>query len=371
MKISMLVHDLSLHSIVRTYPIAKALQRRYQVEVLGPVFGSEIYKPYKDEFSYKSVNANSWLPLALPPLAKLAKKIEGDVIYAFKPMPASYGLGLTVKLSRKLPLVLDIEDLDGSFPHKSTAKRIAYPLLSNYSIKGYGYIKLMQRLTGFADQKTVVSDFLQKRFGGIKLPHGADCTFFNPKKTNRENIREVLGVQNKKVVLFSGTALPHKGIAELVKAMEALNRKDLQLLIAGKKSKYLDSLIKNKQCVRHLGVLPHSRMPELLSASDAIVLPQRNNKYAQAQVPGKVFEAMAMAKPVIATPVSDLPEILKGCGWIAGTEKPRQLAKTIEYVLDNPKEARRAGLKARKKCIENYSWNAMEKTLAGIFKKYE
>lgn len=80
---------------------------------------------------------------------------------------------------------------------------------------------------------------------------------------------------------------------------------------------------------------------------------------------------MAMAKPIIATNVSDLPEILDECGWIVEPEKPKELAKTIQYVLDNPKEAEEIGWKARQKCIEKYSWDAMEKVLVKVFGKYE
>ena len=112
-------------------------------------------------------------------------------------------------------------------------------------------------------------------------------------------------------------------------------------------------------------------MPEILKLADLVILPQRNTAIAEAQVPGKVFEAMAMAKPIIATTVSDLPEILDGCGWIVEPENPGQLAQTIQYVLDNPKEAEEMGQKARQRCIEKYSWDAMEEILIKIFKKYE
>lgn len=65
-----------------------------------------------------------------------------------------------------------------------------------------------------------------------------------------------------------------------------------------------------------------------------------------------------MAKPIITTNVSDLPEILDGCGWIVEPENPEQLAQAIQYVLNNPQEAEEMGRKARKKCIEKYSWDA-------------
>jgi glycosyltransferase involved in cell wall biosynthesis len=47
------------------------------------------------------------------------------------------------------------------------------------------------------------------------------------------------------------------------------------------------------------------------------------------------------------------------------------LAEKIQYVLDNPEEAEAMGNKARQKCIEKYSWDAMEEILLKVFKKYE
>jgi len=65
---------------------------------------------------------------------------------------------------------------------------------------------------------------------------------------------------------------------------------------------------------------------------------------------------MAMAKPIIATNVSDISEILNGCGWIIETENPRQLAETIQYVYEHPIETKEKGEKAREKCKREYSW---------------
>lgn len=52
-------------------------------------------------------------------------------------------------------------------------------------------------------------------------------------------------------------------------------------------------------------------------------------------------------------------------------ENPEQLAEKIQYVLDNPEEAKAMGYKARQKCIEKYSWDAMEEILLKVFEKYE
>jgi len=116
---------------------------------------------------------------------------------------------------------------------------------------------------------------------------------------------------------------------------------------------------------------PFEKVPEFLAMADVVVIPQKRTFATLGQVPAKVFDAMAMAKPIIATNVSDLAEILNGCGWIVEPENPEQLAKTIQYVLDHPDKAAEMGQKARQKCIEKYSWDTMEKILIKTFRNYE
>ena len=108
------------------------------------------------------------------------------------------------------------------------------------------------------------------------------------------------------------------------------------------------------------------KVPEFLSIADIFAIPQDNSLSSVGQIPAKVFDAMAMAKPIITTNVSDLPFILNGCGWIVKSGNPLQLAEKIEYVLNNPKEAQDIGLKARKRCIELYSLNVMKESVLGI-----
>jgi len=81
---------------------------------------------------------------------------------------------------------------------------------------------------------------------------------------------------------------------------------------------------------------------------DEVLIPQRRRLGSYAQVPAKIFDAMAMAKPIISTKISDIPEILDNCGWVVEPENPRQLAETIQYVFDHSVEAKEKGKKREK-----------------------
>jgi glycosyltransferase involved in cell wall biosynthesis len=108
-------------------------------------------------------------------------------------------------------------------------------------------------------------------------------------------------------------------------------------------------------------------VPEIIAAADVVVVPQRRTPASEGQMPAKLFDAMAMARPVVATDVCDMRAALGGCGWIVPPGDPERLAGAIAEALDDPEKARSAGAAARKRCVERYSWDAMDRTLAGVF----
>lgn len=65
-------------------------------------------------------------------------------------------------------------------------------------------------------------------------------------------------------------------------------------------------------------------------------------------MPAKIFDAMAMGRPIVATAVSDIPDILsEGCGLIVTPGDVYALAEAIAYMLDDPAAAERMGFAAR------------------------
>ena len=78
---------------------------------------------------------------------------------------------------------------------------------------------------------------------------------------------------------------------------------------------------------------------------------------------------MAMAKPVITTRVSDIPEVLGGNGYLVEPGNAEELASTLQHVLDHPEEAREKGLRARERCIDLYDIKVMEAKLQNLIEK--
>lgn len=372
MKISILSHDLSHNCLGRAYLLAKVLQRSYEVEIIGPTFGDGIWNPVDtEEFDYISVPGASY-PKFIPSIRKMLDVIDGDVVYAIKPRPTSYGIGLIKKLSTKVPVVLDIDDWEVGFSSNSKFQFIKDSCLSIGGPNGLLYTYLMEKLVFLADDITVSSTFLQNRFGGIIVPHGRDTNAFDPQKFDGNFFRDKYGLSDEQLIMFFGTPRPHKGLEEIIHAIQLIKRDDVKLVIVGahndrytRKLKHIGSNI-----VHMYGMQPFTKVPEFLSMADMIVLPQQDTSSAVGQVPAKVFDGMAMGKPIITTRVSDLPTILDGCGLIVEPGDVKALSDSIRWVLGNEAEAQILGNKAREKCVREYSWDAMEKILRGVFGGY-
>ena len=103
--------------------------------------------------------------------------------------------------------------------------------------------------------------------------------------------------------------------------------------------------------------------PEYLSAADILVIPQRLTSDSVGQMPAKLYDAMAMAKPIIATRISDIPEVLDNCGYLIDPMEPTELADAIKYILNHPEEALNKGKAARERCQRMYDIKILESGL--------
>jgi len=348
-KIIFLCFNLSSNCLGRVYILAKALQRYYEVEIIGPANSGKIWGP---------VSSDKTVKLKIVPQTKLVRAVKEsnpDLIYACKPKPTSYGVGLLIRKMTGKPLILDIDDWElGFYPLRGKL----YSSLFFWDMDNYVSALLMDKLIPRVKYKTVSNTFLKKKFGGTLVPHFRDTNLFDPKDYNQKNIKKELGLENQKIILFLGTPRKHKGVLDLIAAVEKLARHDVTLLIVGA-NKADKAGLPTKPFLKVLGQQPFNEIPKFLAASDIVTIFQAASKASLGQLPAKVFDAMSMAKPVIASRVSDLPNVLKDCGVIVTPGDIDELVRKMALLLDNPELAKELGKKARDKCIQEYSYDAM------------
>lgn len=388
MKITILSPDLSNNCLIRAHLLASVLQRRYEVEIVGPSFGKGIWSPLAHDTSiqYHFIKLKG-LVAPYRQLSALSKQISGDVVYASKPLFTSFGVGMLKKIREHTPLILDIDDWERGFtkyiyahlPVTRRAHFLAISALFPYGMGSAVNCYLSEKFVPAADALTVSNTFLRARFGGELIYHGRDTAAYDPKKLDPESIREQHNIaESDKIVMFTGMPRRHKGLEELVKSIRLIQDANVKLFLVGidMTDGYCVELVKMATELlgtRFVGIEQQhfASMPAWLSIADVIAIPQKRNAASLGQMPAKVFDAMAMAKPIVATNVNDLPRVLLNCGWIVEPDDLNLLSTTIRYVLTHPDDAKEMGNRAREECIRKYSWNALEAILVRKFQTYE
>ncbi len=193
----------------------------------------------------------------------------------------------------------------------------------------------------------------------ICIGNGVDIGRFT---TEPLQARASLGLSPKdKVVGFVGRLVGEKGILELIEAMDPVVRTipEAKLLIVGDK---LDSDRdrKTKQVINNLlakeNLAPHilftgfiDEVPKAMAALDLFVLPSHREG-----MPRTILEAMASAKPVIATNVRGCREevVPDLTGLLVPVRDPAALAIAIISLLSDPRLARQMGDEGRRRACE-------------------
>ncbi len=371
--ISILVPEISLNITWAATALGLALSDRYSVQIIGPDMGRGVCSTCKGLFDYTAVPLSRIyrLPDFLWQARMLADAITGRVIIAIKAYADTVPVALWKKRRDGGKVIVYLDEWDQAvLKELNPLARMGRVLRNLHHPLDQSHSPWVERLIPRADAVVSTGTFLQRRFGGSVIPLGVDTEVYRPRpKEQVDSLRAELGLSGKKIIVFGGYVRPHKGVDLILEALVRIGDPSIRLLVVGPETEHLKDLMQRPlygPYVQCTGGQSRERMPLYLDLADLIVLPLQNNLLGQSQVPCKVFEAMAMAKPIIAAQVSDLPEILNGCGWLFPASESDALADGIRQVLSSPDEAAEAGQRARERCKERYSWKSMQNRLIGV-----
>jgi glycosyltransferase involved in cell wall biosynthesis len=183
---------------------------------------------------------------------------------------------------------------------------------------------------------------------------------------------EIPWEEKQPVVSYVGNITRIRGILEVIQAM-ALVQTNVRLHLCGEVTD--DALAKEIQSmsgwqkINFQGLVDRQGVRNFLVSSIAGIvtfLPVPNHVDAQ---PNKMFEYMSAAIPVIASHFPLWSEIVSGnhCGLLVDPRNSAEIAKAIDYLVNNPEEARRMGENGRKAVIRQYNWPVEERKLLEFY----
>jgi len=226
------------------------------------------------------------------------------------------------------------------------------------------YHGIEKMLDPFTTRYIAVSEAIQ-RFGieaRLFKPEKVDVVLngialSEPLDASPEQTRAELGIPiGAPLIATAGRFEPQKGLHDLIEAV-ALVRKELpeaRLLLIG------DGPLREnlQECARQKGVSDavlftgwRNDVPRLIQASDVFCLSSHWESFGLVLV-----EAMALGKPVVATGVDGIPEVVEHerTGLLVPARQPQALAVALVELLADPARARRMGEAGRKRVHEHF-----------------
>jgi glycosyltransferase involved in cell wall biosynthesis len=210
------------------------------------------------------------------------------------------------------------------------------------------------------------------------IPNGVSPDSFNAARCNPDEIRMKYGLQDELVIGFVGGMAPWHGVNFLVEAAQDIlvEQPKARFLIVGGGANSVSEIQKIASAKGvfdrfiFTGWIKHEQVAAHLAVMDIVVAPyapmEGNSIYFS---PLKVFEYMAMGKPVVASGIDQLAEIFEDGKEIILIEpgNVKRLAGAILELASDPKHRYELGLNARKKVLETYTWENSIKKIISIY----
>jgi glycosyltransferase involved in cell wall biosynthesis len=202
---------------------------------------------------------------------------------------------------------------------------------------------------------------------GLELPP-------DPTDEDRRASRRQLGLPpGALIVTFAGRLHPDKGVADLLRAWSKLQpvwESRAELLVVGDDlvgrgayRRQMQELAADLRCVARFVGFQDNVAPWWL-ASDLAVVPSRVEPLG-----GVILEAMAHARPVVASAVGGIPELVVPgqTGLLVSPASPDQLASALDRCLADESLRRRMGQAGRQRCADRFSLRA---STANVLREY-
>lgn len=262
-------------------------------------------------------------------IKKQVEDFKPDVIVGFGILNANIAIDVAKK--KDIPFIYYIiDELHRLVPQKSF-QFLAKFIESKNMEESDGVIAINEALRDYTIEMGADSSKTAVIRAGVELERF--------RSANGTLIREKYGLEKNDVILFfMGLLYSFSGLKEVAMEMAKPGNSSIKLLILGKGDLRNDLL----DLVRQYGLekkiimvdwVPYDKVPSFIAASDVCILPAHNNGIMRNIVPIKMYEYMAMGKPVIATKLPGLIiEFGRDHGVIYVDRPEDTLMKAIELI---------------------------------------
>jgi glycosyltransferase involved in cell wall biosynthesis len=267
-----------------------------------------------------------------------------DVVVATSPQFFCGWAGVWVSRLRRVPFVLEIRDI---WPESITA---VGAMRAGLSTRFLGWLE--RRMYLAADHIVTVGEgYRQNILGKVDvgdrltvIMNGVDLSKFEQADLKSvDEFRRQWGLEDRFVCSYVGTIGMAHGLEVVIEAAAILReqqRRDVAFLLVGDGARRAEL----EQMARERGVAdlivfagrqPRELMPVVLSASDACLVHLRGTELFGSVVPSKIFETMAMQRPILMGVRGEALDIVleAEAGIAIEPESPEELVAAIDRLV--------------------------------------
>ena len=287
-------------------------------------------------------------------------RIHGSVVLLFRFQPLhEFFLSIAV-LSYLYPVVLEINAMR-SIEHYEGRPRIS-DFLDWFSLtRARRSFAVSQRL-----REHLIDHYKIEAERIAVIENGVDPDEFHP-RVSGQAIRNELECERRFVVGFIGSFRPWHGIDYLIAVAEQVGPQlphIFFLLVGdGPDRPLYEKKVSDKGLARHFcftGHVIHEKAPQYLAAMDIVMSPFPRQSYVKGFYGStlKIFEYMAMSRPIIAPPLGQTCEVIEDgvSGLLIDSEDTPRLAQVILKLYGDPILREQLGRNARARVMERYTW---------------
>lgn len=199
--------------------------------------------------------------------------------------------------------------------------------------------------------------------------NGVNPEEYNFKRKELEDVITKFDITKKTILYVGRINDPRKNLVALLKAFKLiLNKIDAKLIIAGRGDikRYNHLLPQSENNITVTGYINDITLKKLYSASDVFVLPSKLEGFGLS-----IVEAMAAGKPVVATSVGAIPEIIENGknGLLVHPSDIEGLSNAVYTYLEDDKLAKKVGERNFKYVRENFTWKKSAIELERVYKE--
>lgn len=287
-----------------------------------------------------------------------------DVVVATSPQFLCGWAGALVSKVRRIPFVLEIRDL---WPESIAAvgairSRMAIGLLAKLELAMYRSARQIVTVGEGYRQRLLERGADAARLAVVM--NGVDGELFSPRDRD-EHLAERVGVAGRFVVAYCGVIGMAHGLEVVLRAASRLSerpdgRQVVFLLVGdGARLDDLKALAERDGLdnVVFTGNVAKACVPGLIALSDVCLVHLRASDTFTTVMPSKIFEAAAMAKPVILGVRGFAAEFVDtaGCGLCIEPENERQLVDAVLRLSADRSLCERLGRSGRDHVVRHYS----------------